>query len=215
MDVAAWALPAVVIVALFIATTYFMGRRHNVVLMRIYAQALEKALRPVDQKYTWIGGYIGYRAEYKVKDDFIKMVKASLQLLPRMSLLYRPIARFTMRHDKLYLVFECKQSLPGEAHLIKKGQYRLVPAGIEHIEQFRRRDVTLGGVDFELLSLDSRGERELMRWAESLQVADYSHIKHLSFTSSTNVAYAYVDPDQELIAALGRTAPDFVRSVAK
>lgn len=215
MDVTTWALPVVVVVALFIATTYFMGRRHNVVLMRIYAQSLEKALRPVDQKYTWIGGYVGYRAEYKVKDDYIKMVKASLHLLPRMSLLYRPIARFTMRHDKLYLVFECKQSLPGEAHLIKKGQYRFVPAGIDREEQFRRRDVTLGGVEFELLYLDSRGEKELLRWAESLQVADYSRVKHLSFTSSTNVTYAYVDPDEEMIAAVARTAPEFVRAIAK
>ncbi len=215
MDFTAWLLPVVILVALFTAATYFMGRRHNVLLMRLYANALEKAFKPVDQKYTWIGGYVGYRAEFKVKNDYIKLVRASLHLLPRVSLLYRPIARFTMRHDKLYLVFECKQSLPGEAHLIKKGQYRFVPAGIDRIEQFRRRDVTLGGVDFELLSLDSRGEKELIRWAESLQVADYSHIKHLSFTSSTNVAYAYVDPDEELIAALGRTAPEFVKAIAK
>lgn len=215
MDFTAWLLPVVILVALFTAATYFMGRRHNVLLMRLYANALEKAFKPVDQKYTWIGGYVGYRAEFKVKNDYIKLVRASLHLLPRVSLLYRPIARFTMRHDKLYLVFECKQSLPGEAHLIKKGQYRFVPAGIDRIEQFRRRDVTLGGVDFELLSLDSRGEKELIRWAESLQVADYSHMKHLSFTSSTNVAYAYVDPDEELIAALGRTAPEFVKAIAK
>ncbi len=215
MGVTTWILPVVIVIALLTTAAYFMGRRHNVLLMRMYAGALEQALKPVDQKYTWIGGYIGYKAEYKVKDEYFKQVRATLHLMPRMSMMYFPVARFTMRHDKLYFVFECKQSLPGEAHLIKKGQYRFVPPGIEHEEKFRRREVTVGGVEFQLLSLDTRGERELLRWAESLRVSDYSRVKHLSFTSSTNVVYAYVDPGEELIAAVARTAPEFVRAIAR
>lgn len=215
MDASSWILPVVIVAALVITASYFFGRRENAALMRVCAAATEKALKPLDQSYTWVGGYIGYKAQYKVKDDVIKVVKATLHLKPRMSLLYYPVARFTMRHDKLYIVFECKRSLPGEGHLMKKGQYRFIPPGIEHEEQFHRRDVTVGGVDFELLSLDSRGERELLHWAEQLRAEDYSRVKHLSFTSSTNVIYAYIDPSEDLIAAVLHTAPAFAKTIAK
>ena len=215
MDTSSWILPVVIVVALVVTASYFFGRRENAALMRVCAAATEKALKPLDQSYTWVGGYIGYKAEYKVKDDIIKAVKATLHLKPRMSLLYYPVARFTMRHDKLYIVFECKRSIPGEGHLIKKGQYRVIPPGIEHVEQFRKRDVTVGGVEFELLSLDPRGEKELLHWAEQLRAEDYSRVKHLSFTSSTNVIYAYIDPGEELITAVLRTAPAFAKTIAK
>jgi len=215
MDSIPWLLPVVVAFAVAATASYFFGRKANASLMTYYAAVLEKALKPVDQNYTWIGGYVGYRAEYKVRDEYVKMVKAALHLKPRVSMLYYPIARFTMPHDKLYLVFECKQSLPGEAHLIRKGQYRFVPAGIDHIEQFRRKWVTLGAAEFELLYLDARGERELLRWAESIKADDYAMINHLSFTSSTNVVYAYVRPDEKLIESIARTVPQLVKSLAK
>lgn len=210
-----WILPLLVVAAIGVTAWYFMGRKANVTLMRLYAGALEKALKPVDQNYTWVGGYVGYRAIYKVKDDVVKAVKATLHLRPRMSILYLPVAQFTMPNDKLYLVFECKQSLPGEAHLIKKGMYRVLPAGIEDEDKFHTQEVTVGGVDFRLLSRDSRGEKEIVRWAEDLRAEDYSKVKHLSFTSSTNVVYAYIEPDEALIAAVARTAPEFAARIAR
>ena len=215
MDSTAWILPVLIVVALGTTIFYFFGRRQNAALMNLYANAFEKTLRPLDQKYTWIGGYIGFKAEYKVKDEVVKQVRATLQLKPRMSLLYLPVVRFTMRHDKLFIVFECKQSLPGEAHLIKKGQYRLVPAGIDHPEQFKKRDVTVGGEGFELLSLDSRGEKELLHWAEDIAGDNGSLIKHLSFTSSTNVVYAFIDPTVELIEKTLRSGPGVAKSLAR
>ncbi len=215
MELTTWLLPVVLGVALLTTASYFVGRRTNANLMTFYASVLERVLKPVDQKYTWIGGYVGYRAEYKVQDEFVKMVRASLQLRPRVSMLYYPVARFTMPYDKLYLVFECKRALPGEAHLIKKGQYRFIPAGIDKIEQFRRRWVTLGGVEFELLYLDSRGERELLHWADSIKADEYEMINHLSFTSSTNVVYAYIRPDEKLVESIARSVSPFVKSLTK
>jgi len=215
MDTSTWLLPVIIVGALLTTASYFVGRSRNATLMKLYASAAETELKPLDQQYTWVGGYIGYRAEYKVKDDIVKMFKTTLHLRPRMSLLYYPVARFTMPHDKFYVVVECKRSLPGEAHLIRKGQYRFVPAGIDHIEQFRRRWVTIGGVEFELLYLDSRGENELLHWAESIKADDYSMINHLSFTSSTNVIYAYMNPSVDLIAAVLHTAPAFAKTIAK
>ena len=58
----------------------------------------------------------------------------------------------------MYVVIESKKHLPGEAHLIQKGRYRFIPAGIDRIEQFRREQVILGGVEFQLLYLDAKGQ---------------------------------------------------------
>ncbi len=215
MDASSWILPLIIVAALGTTVAYFMGRRQNVTLLRFYSGVMEKALKPADQMYTWIGGYLGFRADYQLKDDVIKEVKATLHLKPRMSIMYLPVSRFTMPHDKLYVVIQSKRGLPGEAHLIQKGQYRFIPAGIDRIEQFHRKEVVLGGVEFQLLYLDSRGEKAVFGWAEAIKAEDYSMIKHLSFTSSTNVVYARIEPGESLIPSVIRTGLDFTRSLVK
>ncbi len=215
MDASSWILPLIIVAALGTTVAYFVGRRHNTNLMKYYAHIMETALRPTDQQYTWIGGYLGYKAEYQMKDDVIKDIKVTLHLKPRMSIFYLPVSRFTMPHDRMYVVIQSKKGLPGEAHLIKKGQYRFIPAGIDRPEQFQRRKVVLGGVEFEVMYLDSRGERAVLGWAESIKAEDYSMIKHLSFTSSTNVVYARMEPGEALIPAVLKTGQEFTRSLVR
>ncbi|MCK9356141.1 MAG: hypothetical protein M0R22_03195 [Dehalococcoidia bacterium] len=215
MDMSSWVMPLIIVAALGTTAAYFLGRRRNVALMKEYAASVEKEVKPVDQQYTWIGGYIGYKGDFKVKDEIVKAVKVTLHLKPRMSIMYLPVSRFTMPHDKMYVVIESKRNLPGEAHLIQKGQYRFVPAGIDHVEKFQRRDVVLGGSEFQLLYLDARGEKALLGWAESIKADDYSMIKHLSFTSSTNVVYARFEPEDRLIGTILRTGQAFTHSLVK
>ncbi len=215
MDTSSWVLPLIIIAALGTTAAYFVGRRQNVALMKAYAAAAEAELKPQDQQYTWIGGYIGYKGDFKLKDEIIKAVKITLHLKPRMSIMYLPVSRFTMPRDKFYMVIESKRNLPGEAHLIQKGQYRFIPSGIDKIEQFKRRDIVLGGVEFQLLYQDTRGEQAIQRWAESIKADDYSMVKHLSFTSSTNVVYAKFEPDQRLIGSVLRTGQAFTHSLVK
>lgn len=215
MDTSSWILPLIIVAALGTTAAYFVGRRQNVMLMKVYAGMAEMALKPADQTYTWLGGYLGFRADYQMKDEFIKLIKVTLHLKPRMSIMYLPVSRFTMPRDKMYVVIESKKHLPGEAHLIQKGQYRFIPAGIDRIEQFRREPVILGGVEFELLYLDAKGQKALLGWAESIKADDYSMIKHLSFTSSTNVVYARIEPGESLIPSVLRTGEEFTRSLGK
>ncbi|MCK4263039.1 MAG: hypothetical protein KAW95_03240 [Dehalococcoidia bacterium] len=209
-----WAFPVLIACAIALTAGYFFGRRKNVLLMKQYASALEGALKPGDQTYTWVGGYIGFRAEYKVKSELVKRVKATLHLKPRMSLLYYPIALVTMRHDKLYLVVEVGKKVSGEGHLIRKGHYRVIPPGIANVERFRKREVALGNVQFELLSLDITGEKQLLAWAQGLKI-DFDRVKHLSFTSSTDVIYAFVDPAADLIPVLCAGMLEFAGKVTK
>jgi hypothetical protein len=215
MDTSSWILPLIIVAALGVTASYFLGRRQNVTLMKVYASVLESSLKPADQMYTWIGGYLGFRADYQMKDEVIKAIKVTLHLKPRMSIMYLPVSRFTMPRDKMYVVIESRKHLPGEAHLIQKGQYRFIPAGIDRIEQFRREAVIIGGVEFELLYLDAKGQKAIRGWAEAIKADDYSMIKHLSFTSSTNVVYARIEPGESLIPSVLRTGQEFTRSLGK
>ena len=214
MSASSWAFPVLIVVALVVAAGYFLGRRKNVLLMKLYADAIEGAVNSSDQQYTWVGGYIGFKADYKVKSQLVKKVKATLHLLPRLSLLYYPFALLTMRHDKLYVIVEVAKSLAGEAHLIKKGHYRFLPPGIDDVERLRRSEVTLGDTKFELLSEDAKGERQLLSWAQGLKV-DFNKVKHLSFTASTNVMYAFVEPDTDVIPALLKAMPELAPTILK
>jgi len=214
MSVTSWLFPLLIALAIVTTAQYFLGRRKNLILMREYADAIEHALKPIDKTYTWVGGYIGFKAEYKVKQEVVKTVKATLHLKPRLSLFYYPIAKLTMRHDKLYVVMETSKDIASEAHLIQKGMYRMIPPGIEHVEKFHKKDVKLGDRDFEMLYQDGKGERQLLPWAQSLKV-DFKRIKHLSFTSSTNVIYAFIEPSSDLIPILFAKMPDLAAMVVK
>jgi hypothetical protein len=214
MSVTSWLFPLLIALAIVTTAQYFLGRRKNLILMREYADAIEDALKPIDKTYTWVGGYIGFKAEYKVKQEVVKTVKATLHLKPRLSLFYYPIAKLTIRQDKLYVVMKTSKDIAGEAHLIQKGMYRMIPPGIEHVEKFHKKDVKLGDRDFEMLYQDGKGERQLLPWAQGLKV-DFKRIRHLSFTSSTNVIYAFIERSSDLIPILFAKMPDLASTVVK
>lgn len=213
MNITSWVFPLLIIFAVVATTQYFLGRRKNLVLIQKYANAMEAALKPIDKQYTWVGGYIGFKSEYSVKQEMVKRVRATLHMMPRLSLLYYPIAKLTMRHDKLYVVIETAKNIDGEAHLIQKGYYRM-PPGIKDVGKFHKKYVMLGDREFEMLYQDGEGERRLLSWAQSLRV-DFKRIKHLSFTSSTNVIYALVEPSLDLFPALFTSTLDFAPKIVK
>ena len=213
MNVNSWVFPVLVISALVVAIAYFLGRRNNLILMKRYANVLENALKPDDQQYTWLGGYIGFKAEYKGKWGVVNKVRPTLHLKPRLSLLYYPIALLTMRHDKLYIVMETSREIEGEAHLIQKGYYRIGP-NIENEEKFRRTDANLGGKNFELLYQKQKEGERLLGWAQGLMI-DFNRVKHLSFTSSTSVLYAFIEPTDDLITTLLKKMPALAQAVVK
>ena len=209
-----WIFVLLVTVALVVTMGYFFGRRKNLVLMQRYANVLEQALKPADQQYTWLGGYIGFKAEYKGKWGVVKKVSPTLHLKPRLSLLYYPVALLTMRHDKLYLIMETAKEIQGEAHLIQKGYYRVIGPNIKNVEKFRRQEVNLGGRDFELLCKERKQGERLLSWARGL-MTDFNRVKHLSFTSSTNVLYALIEPEEDLITTLLAKMPALAQAVVK
>ncbi len=176
---------------------YYRGRRLNLLLMEHYIKAVKGVIKPRDENYTWLGGYIGFRAEYKVNHDNIRKFEYTLTLLPRHSILYFPISLLTSRHDKLYIVVRPLAQIKREAHLIQKGYYRLRP-NIENEDFLRKETIEIAGKEYEALFEKKRDIENLKEFVESL--SNPHNVKHVSLTPKTNVFYVLMKPEPDTIA---------------
>ncbi|MDI3475711.1 MAG: hypothetical protein PWQ79_902 [Thermococcaceae archaeon] len=175
---------------------YYRGRKLNLLLMEHYIRAVKEVVKPEDENYTWLGGYIGFRAEYKVNRDNIRKFEYTLTLLPRHSILYFPISLVTSRHDKLFIVVKPFAQIKREAHLIQKGYYRFKPK-IENEPLLQREVIEVAGKEYEALFEKKRDVERLKSLLESMSKPH--NIKHVSITPSTNVLYVFMKPEPETI----------------
>ncbi|CAD5244489.1 hypothetical protein [Thermococcus camini] len=187
---------AIFLIAGISALQFYRGRKLNLMLMEHYIRAVKEVIKPEDELYTWLGGYIGFRAEYKVNRGNLRKFEYTLTLLPRHSLLYFPIALITSRHDKLYLVIKPFSDIRREAHLIQKGYYRMRP-GIDNEELLRKEVIEIAGKQYEALYEKKRDVENLKALIESLSRP--ANIKHVSLTPKTNVFYVQMKPEPETI----------------
>ncbi len=187
---------AVLVIFAGVATLqFFHGRKLNLLLMRNYVTTLEEVVKPKDQLYTWLGGYIGFKAEYKVDDPVIEKVEATLTLLPRHSIVYLPISKIILGGDRLFLVVKSKYKLKGDVHAVKKGVYRFTK-GIDDEVEYKKEIVRVDSVEFQIFYKRRRDVDVLLAYLKRLPV---NSIKHLSVTPSTKVVYAFVIPSREVI----------------
>jgi len=175
---------------------FFKGRKLNLMLMQHYLKAIEDIIKPKDKDYVWLGGYIGFRAHYKVSEGNIDKFEYTLTLLPRQSIFYMPISKLISRHDKLYIVVRPYSQIKREAHLIQKRYYRIKPK-IEEEELLQRDFIEIEGKEYEAL-FEKRRDVELLR--EFLQgFSKPENVKHVSLTPKTNVFYILMKPEPDTI----------------
>lgn len=175
---------------------YYRGRKLNLLLMEHYIRAVKEMVNPEDENYTWLGGYIGFRAEYKVNRDNVRKFEYTLTLLPRQSILYFPISLLTSRHDRLYFVVKPFSKVKREAHLIQKGYYRFKPK-IENEPLLQREVIEVDGKEYEALFEKRRDLENLKALLESFSKPD--NVKHIALTPSTNVLYVFMKPEPDTI----------------
>jgi len=187
---------AIMILAAITSIQFYKGRQWNLQLMDHYLQTIEKVVKPEDKDYVWLGGYIGFRAKYKVNRDNIRKFEYTLTLLPRHSLLYFPIALITSRHDKLFFVIKPFNDIRHEAHLIQKGYYRMKP-DIENEPLLQREEVEIAGKKYEVLFEKRRDVEKLKSLVESMSKP--ANIKHVALTPKTNVFYVQMKPEPDTI----------------
>ncbi|ALV61877.1 hypothetical protein ADU37_CDS01780 [Thermococcus sp. 2319x1] len=175
---------------------FYKGRKLNLTIMDYYLRTIEGVVKPKDKDYVWIGGYVGFRAFYKVNEGNIDKFEYTLTLLPRQSILYFPISKLINRHDKIYFVVKPYAAIRREAHLIQKGYYRLKPK-IEDEELLQREIVEVNGKQYEAL-FEKRRDVEMLK--EFLQgFSKVENVKHISLTPKTNVLYVFMKPEIETI----------------
>jgi len=65
MNVSSWTFAAFVVFSGVLVFAFYRGVKINVKRARELASILEEVLKPEDQTYTWLGGVIGFSAEYR------------------------------------------------------------------------------------------------------------------------------------------------------
>ncbi len=191
---------------------FYRGRKLNLMLMEHYIKVIREVTRPEDENYTWLGGYIGFRAEYMIRRGNINNFEFTLTLLPRHSLLYFPISLVTSRHDKLYIVVRPVTKIRHEAHLVQKGYYRL-GLDIDNIDLLTRETVEIEGKKYEALYRKKRDLDRLKNLVGSFsRPAD---VKHVAMVPDTNVFYVQMKPDPETIGDDVKRIIDFVNNNLK
>ncbi|WP_297534936.1 hypothetical protein [Thermococcus sp.] len=196
MQVSSTLLFALMVVAALTSIQFYKGRKLNLQLMQHYLRSIEEVVKPKDKDYVWLGGYIGFRASYKLDRDNVRKFEYTLTLLPRQSLLYFPIALLTSRHDKLYFVIRPQSQIKREAHLIQKGYYRMRP-NIENEDFLQREIIDVAGKQYEALYEKKRDVIKLKELVESLSKPH--NVKHVSLTPKTNVFYVLMKPEPDTI----------------
>ncbi|MBI4392061.1 MAG: hypothetical protein HY575_09245 [candidate division NC10 bacterium] len=169
---------------------YFRGRRINLGLARAIGSELERTLHPKDQTYTWLGGVLGFRAEYR-SNGAVPRVEATLTLLPRHSLLYLPVARLLSGGDRLFVVAHPREPVRGEAHVIA-ASYRRRLGRLAGESGWRRETVDAGGEVFEVVGGDPGTVAGLRDWLRSLPRPH--HLRHLALVPRTGTLYLYLVP---------------------
>ena len=212
MELTSGLLLAIMVIAALTSIQFYKGRKLNLQLMEFYLKKIEEIVKPEDKDYVWLGGYIGFRANYKINRDNVRRFEYTLTLLPRHSLLYFPIALLTSRHDKLYIVVRPFAQIKREAHLIQKGYYRLKP-DIENEPLLQREEVEIAGKKYEALFEKRRDLDKLKSLLESLPKSH--NVKHVALTPKTNVFYVLMKPEPETIEESVRKIVEFTNRELK
>jgi len=189
-------LMAIMILAGVASIQFFKGRRLNLMLMQHYLRAIEEVIKPKDKEYVWLGGYIGFRAYYKVNEGNIDKFEYTLTLLPRQSIFYMPISKMISRHDKLYIVVRPYSQIKREAHLIQKRYYRIRPK-IEDEELLQRDFIEVNGKQYEALFEKQRDVELLKDFLQGFSKPE--NVKHVALTPKTDVFYILMKPEPETI----------------
>jgi len=195
---------------------FFRGRRRNLELMRYSVQVLEELLKPRDKEYRLIGLYVGYVARYILEKGGVGSVEISLVLMPRQSLFYMPMAKLTTRFDKLFMFFRLARGAVHEAHVVRKGYYRLgLRREIKDFESMRVEEVVVKGQRYYVLYRSGSEEeaKSLLNFVEELRRPEI--LNHIATVPSTNSLYVATRYEPSELKELVEKAYGLAKVLAK
>lgn len=182
---------------------FFKGRKINLAILERSIRILEDVFKPRDKNYTIIGIYVGYSALYRIYKDLINTIETVVTLLPRQSLLYYPISRLTSRFDKIYLIihYDIDKTLFGEAHVVKKGYYRLgIKRNIRGIEKMNIETTRIAGKHYYLVYTHRNLAEKLLEYIKSL--SDPTLVNHIAVVPKHRRLYLAARLDLENLSEI-------------
>ena len=181
------------VLAAIASLQFYRGRKVNVKLMENSLKIIQKIVEPKDKDYVWLGGYVGYRAYYKIQRENIDNLNITVTLIPRQSAFYYPIALLTSRMDKIYIVAYPYTKIERETHLIQEKYYHLRPhIDNEPLLQKDRVEIKKGeeSIFYNALFEKKDDAEKLRKFVNGL--SNPKDVKHVSLTPSTNVFYVFM-----------------------
>jgi hypothetical protein len=177
----------------FLSIVYYWGKREN---KRVFLSAfndLVDVIKPDDQKFTNIGGAVGYHANLIInrKGPFSK-VDATITLLPRHSLLYMPISKLIMRFDRLFITFYLRAALSGEGHLIEKRYAGFRGPKITNIQRLEKTELKWGNYDFFLYFEKVKLRDQLMSFVR--KNPDPGIVRHIAIVAHQRKCFLFMIP---------------------
>lgn len=165
-----------------VALWFYQGRRINLRLIYVFSKEVEEAIKPIDQ--TYLGGYVGFRVEYKLHP-----LQPDINIT--ITLLLFPFNLLWLRHDRLYAILPWKTSIPGEAHLIRKGFLLAIPQieGIMNYESWQGK-----GMAFDIWYKHRLARDVLISLIQRLEKPE--RIPYLALVSGPNHLYCFMKPKE-------------------
>lgn len=183
----------VIVVSAVLTLQFFKGRRLNLILMKKYLEEIESLLKIRDKDYSWIGGYVGFKAGYKIENKSFSVLETSLILSPRQSLLYLPISLLLFRGDRVFFLLTPRdRKISKEVHIIREKAFWFRPK-IKRAKELQERSFSLSGLTFKAFHesdvLLDRLIGLMKRYRGDLKI-----VKHVALVPATNRVYLHLKP---------------------
>jgi len=185
-----------VIFTVIVVYGFHWGRRENERIFRVAMGDLMEVLKPQDQTFTNIGGFVGYHARFIMpKSSMVEKGEATITFLPRHAWLYYPFSRLWRHYDRLFVTLHLRKPLPGEGHLIEKRYAHFRHAKITGEENLSREEVKWGPLDFFLYYENPRIKWQLKSIVEL--TPDPGTIRHFALLGGEKRCFVFLIPTKQ------------------
>jgi len=172
---------------------FYKGRRINTDIMIHYIRKFEENLKLRDKNYTYLGGYVGFKAKYDLADKNIKEMNLVLTLIPRQSLFWLPISYPVKRGDRLYIMLYPKFRIRRDAHIVQNFYYLFGP-NISERNELTKENATLSNYkNFYTLYKNKEDYERLKKLVE--ETFDPKRVRHIALNRENNSLFVLLKPD--------------------
>ncbi len=196
-------------ISVVISLVYIAGYKKNIKIMKKMAETLEEAFRPKDKLYTYLGGVLGFIADYQV-DNFQK-ISVTLRLIPRQSALYLPFMFVTSGKDSLQIMFYTDAYVKEEFHLIKESFLMMTKPKIYNRSKLKSEKININGINYEMLTENGKYKK----FTELTKLFNKKQFNHLAITKEKNIVYInllFYKMDYEELKDSLQKASNFIKS---